>query len=151
MSLTLKLSAALSVVLLAAVAGCNQSPQSKAPVKRAPSQASLKWQQTANGFAESYFAAQPLFAAQAGKHQYDGQLPDLSAHGIKREIARLHDLHDQLTAVDPMMLEPGERFDREYLLGVRQQGSVLVGKGALSVDESLLVPRDSRSRRVLDA
>jgi len=118
MSLTFKLGAALSVVLLAAVAGCNQSPQSKAPVKRPPSQASLQWQQTANGFAESYFAAQPLFAAKSGKHQYDGQLPDLSAHGIKREIARLHDLHDQLTAADPMLLEPGERFDREYLLSV---------------------------------
>jgi hypothetical protein len=62
--------------------------------------------------------AQPAFAAQAGRHEFDGQLPDLSAHGIKREIARLHEAHDQITAVDPAALEPRERFDREYLLAV---------------------------------
>jgi uncharacterized protein (DUF885 family) len=100
------------------VAGCNQSPQSKAPAPRPPSQASQQWKQTADGFVQSYFSAQPFFAAQQGKHEYDGQLPDVSAHGIKREIARLHDERDQLNAVDPAQLEPQERFDRAYLLNV---------------------------------
>jgi len=119
MSLKIKMGGALSWVLLAAtITGCNQSPQSKAPAKRPPSQASLQWQQVADGFVQSYFAAQPFFAALAGKHEYDGQLPDLSAHGLRREIARLHDERDQLTAVDPTPLEPGERFDRAYLLSV---------------------------------
>ena len=44
--------------------------------------------------------------------------PDLSAHGIKREIARLHDQRDQITAVDPKALAPREQFDRNYLLAV---------------------------------
>jgi uncharacterized protein (DUF885 family) len=119
MSLKVKKGAAWSWVLIAAaLAGCNQSPQSKTPAKRPPSQASLQWQQTADGFVQSYFAAQPFFAAQAGKHEYDGQLPDVSAHGLKREIARLHDQRDQLKAIDPTPLEPGERFDREYLLAI---------------------------------
>jgi uncharacterized protein (DUF885 family) len=99
-------------------AGCNQAPQSKTPAPRPPSQASQQWKQTADGFVQSYFAAQPSFAAQEGKHEYDGQLPDVSAHGIKREIARLHDERDQLSAVDPSQLEPQERFDRAYLLNV---------------------------------
>ncbi|MGA2343646.1 MAG: DUF885 domain-containing protein [Steroidobacteraceae bacterium] len=119
MSLKIKMGAALSWVLLAAtITSCNQSPQSKAPAKRPPSQASLEWLKVAEGFEQSYFAAQPSFAALAGKHEYDGQLPDLSAHGLRREIARLHDERDQLTAVDPMLIEPGERFDRAYLLSV---------------------------------
>jgi uncharacterized protein (DUF885 family) len=119
MSLKIKMGAAwASVLLAAAISGCNQTPQSKTPATRPPSQASLQWQQIAEGFAQSYFAAQPFFAAQAGKHEYDGQLPDVSAHGLKREIARLHDQRDQLTAVDPMLLEPAERFDRAYLLSV---------------------------------
>jgi uncharacterized protein (DUF885 family) len=67
---------------------------------------------------QSYFAAQPFFAAQSGKHEFDGQLPDLSAHGIKREIARLHDERDQINAVDPSQLDPQERLDRAYLLNV---------------------------------
>ena len=117
MSLSTRMNVAWAAVLIS-VAGCNQSPQSKAPAQRPPSQASLQWQQTADGFVQSYFAAQPFFAAQAGKHDYDGQLPDMSAHGIKREIARLHDERDQLNAVDPSKLEPKERFDRAYLLSV---------------------------------
>jgi hypothetical protein len=121
MSRSIRLSAALSLALLISVGGCNQGPQSNAPVKRAPSPASQQWAQIANGFVDEYFSAQPFFAAQAGKHQFDGQLPDLSAHGIKREIARLHDAQQQLTAVDPAPLEPNERFDREYLLTVVQK------------------------------
>jgi uncharacterized protein (DUF885 family) len=117
MSLSSRVGLAWAAVLMS-VAGCSQSPQSKAPAPRPPSQASQQWKQTADGFVQSYFAAQPFFAAQQGKHEYDGQLPDLSAHGIKREIARLHDERDQLNAVDPAQLEPQERFDRAYLLNV---------------------------------
>ena len=118
MFLSSRVGVACAAAVLIGLAGCNQSPQSKAPARRPPSQASQQWKQTADGFVQSYFAAQPFFAAQQGKHEYDGQLPDVSAHGIKREIARLHDERDQLNAVDPAQLEPQERFDRAYLLNV---------------------------------
>jgi uncharacterized protein (DUF885 family) len=118
MSLAIRVSAALASALIFGMAGCNQSPQSTTPAKRAPSQASQEWAKISNGFIEGYFRAQPFFAAQSGKHEFDGQLPDLSEHGIRREIARLHDARDQLAAVDPAPLEPQERFDREYLLSV---------------------------------
>jgi uncharacterized protein (DUF885 family) len=114
---SLKAGAALTGVLFLGVAGCNQSPPaSKAP--KGPSQASQAWDKLTASFIQSYFNAQPAFAAQSGRHEFDGQLPDLSAHGIKREIARLHDERDQISAVDPKTLEPRERFDREYLLAV---------------------------------
>lgn len=118
MSLSNKVGLAGAAAVLMCFAGCNQAPQSQTPAPRPPSQASQQWKQTADGFVQSYFAAQPSFAAQEGKHEYDGQLPDVSAHGIKREIARLHDQRDQLSAVDPSQLEPQERFDRAYLLNV---------------------------------
>jgi uncharacterized protein (DUF885 family) len=117
MSLSIKVSSILFVALLIGMAGCNQG-SSNAPAKRGPSQASLEWAKLTNGFVEDSFRAQPFFAARAGKHEFDGQLPDLSAHGIKREIARLHDAREQLSAVDPATLQPNERFDREYLLSV---------------------------------
>ena len=118
MSLSMKMSAAVSLMALLGATGCSQGPQSTAPVKRGPSLASQNWAKVANGFTQDYFVAQPFFAARSGKHEFDGQLPDVSAHGIKREISRLHDERQQLSAVDPATLEPNERFDREYLLSV---------------------------------
>jgi len=117
MRMSLKVGAVLSGALFLGLAGCSQSPPPAAKTKPL-SPASEAWNKTTNGFIEDYLTAQPAFAAQAGRHEFDGQLPDLSAHGIKREIARLHDEHDLLAAVDPAPLQPRERFDREYLLAV---------------------------------
>ncbi len=114
---SLKVGAALSGVLLLGLAACNQSPPASVAPK-GPSLASQEWNKLTASFIQSYLDARPSFAAQSGRHEYDGQLPDLSNHGIRREIARLHDQRDQVAAVDPKTLEPRERFDREYLLAV---------------------------------
>jgi hypothetical protein len=109
--------AALSGALLFIVSGCGQSapPPSK---PKGPAPASQAWLKVSNAFIEDYMQAQPAFAAQSGRHEFDGQLADVSPHGLKREIARLHDERDQISAVDPTNLQPRERFDREYLLAV---------------------------------
>jgi uncharacterized protein (DUF885 family) len=114
---SLKVGAALSGVLCLGLAGCNQSPPPSVAHK-GPSLASQQWNKLTAGFIEDYFNARPFFAARSGRHEFDGQLPDVSNHGIKREIARLHDQRAQIAAVDPKTLEPRERFDREYLLAV---------------------------------
>src|SRR3984885_13451231 len=117
-SLSLRFCAAVAGVALVGMVGCGRPPPPAGPEKRPPSKASQQWINLSNGFIEDYLRAQPFFAAQAGRHEFDGQLPDLSSHGIKREIARLHDQRDQVSAVDPTTLEPRERFDRAYLLAV---------------------------------
>jgi len=118
MSLSVRFGAAVAGLVLGGIVGCGQAPHPAAPAKKPPSQASQQWANLSNGFIEDYLRAQPFFAALAGRHDFDGQLPDLSSHGIKREIARLHDARTQFGAVDPASLEPRERFDREYLLSV---------------------------------
>ena len=117
MSKSLEVGAALSCVLLFVLTACNQSTPPP-PKPKGPSPASVAWLKQSNAFIEGYMLARPSFAVQAGRHEFDGQLPDLSAHGIKREIAWLHDQRDQISAVDPATLEPRERFDRAYLLAV---------------------------------
>jgi hypothetical protein len=112
---SLKVCAALSCALVLAACSPSAPPPPKA---KGPSPASAAWLKQSNAFIEDYMMAQPSFAAQAGRHEFDGQLPDLSAHGIKREIARLHDQRQQIAAVDAAALEPRERFDRAYLLAV---------------------------------
>ena len=100
---SLKVGAALTGVLFLGLTGCNQPPTASAP--KGPSVASQAWNRLTAGFIDSYLQAQPAFAAQSGRHEFDGQLPDLSEHGIRREIARLHDQRDQIAAVDPKTLQ----------------------------------------------
>ena len=114
---SLRTSAALLSVLLLGLTACNQSPPPP-PKPKGPSPASAAWLKVANGFVEDYMRANPSFAARSGRHEFDGQLPDVSAHGIKREIARLLDQREQISAVDPKSLEARDRFDRAYLLAV---------------------------------
>src|SRR3984893_5348080 len=114
---SLKVGAALSGVLFLALAACGQKPPA-AGAPKGPSPASQQWNKLTDAFIKGYFESRPSFAAQSGRHEYDGQLPDLSNHGLRRDIAWLHDERNQLSAVDPKPLEPRERFDRDYLLAV---------------------------------
>ncbi len=114
---SLKVGAAMSAVAFMGLSACNQSPKTAA-APQGPTRASQQWAKITNGFIEDYMRAQPAFAAQSGRHEFDGQLTDVSAHGIKREISRLHETREQIAAVDPATLQPRERFDREYLLSV---------------------------------
>ncbi len=109
--------AVFSGVVLFVLAACGQSAPSP-PKSKGPAPANPVWLKLSNAFIEEYMLAQPAFAAQSGRHEFDGQLADVSAHGIKREIARLHDQRDQIAGIDPNTLAPRERFDREYLLAV---------------------------------
>jgi hypothetical protein len=98
--------------------GCGQSPPPTQSVVKTVSPASAAWKKTADGFMEDYLHADPFFAAQQGRHEFDGELRDMSAHGIKRQIALLHDAQNTISGVDPQALQPREQFDREYLLSV---------------------------------
>ncbi|MDP9066301.1 MAG: DUF885 domain-containing protein [Pseudomonadota bacterium] len=131
MSVSTQLTFAATILVSVGMAGCGQSPQPVTPAVKPPSQASQQWHATANGFIEDYLRAQPFFAAEAGRHEFDGDLPDLSAHGIKREIARLHDARTQIAAVDPAPLEARDRFDREYLLNVIDKDLFWIEKAKL--------------------
>jgi uncharacterized protein (DUF885 family) len=114
---SLTVAAALAGVLFLGLTGCGQKPPASGAPK-GPSLASQEWDKLTASFIKSYLDARPFFAAQSGRHEYDGQLADVSNHGIRREIARLHDERNQIAGVDPKTLQPRERFDREYLLAV---------------------------------
>jgi len=113
---------AASVVAASVLAACSrQSPPvfRAAPATTPP--AALRqsgWESYANQFIEDYFRARPMFAVQAGRHEFDGDMPDLSAAGIAREVARLKICRTQVNAFDPATLAPEQRFERAYLLNV---------------------------------
>ena len=103
--------AALTVVFGA----CSGPP---APAPAPPAQVKDAWPEFASGFIEATFKADPFFAVQAGRHEFDGQMGDWSPQAIAAEVARLHQARTDATTLDAASLTADERFEREYLLTV---------------------------------
>ena len=74
------------------------------------------WATVRDALIEDYLKAHPVFAVVAGRHEYDGRLPDWSAEGIAGEIRRLHDARDRAMAVAATTLSDAERFERDYVI-----------------------------------
>jgi len=75
-----------------------------------------KWAEFLSSYQEGYFAVEPAFAVQEGRHEFDGKLPDWSAAGIAKEIAWFKAEQAQAKAFKPAALNQQQRFEREYLL-----------------------------------
>lgn len=82
----------------------------------APASAEAKWGAVRDTLINEYLEAHPVFAVVAGRHEYDGRLPDWSAAGIAAEIMRLHAARDRATAIPDAALSESERFERDYLV-----------------------------------
>src|SRR6202035_5875290 len=59
------------------------------------------WDAFVDGFLERYFAAHPTFAAAAGRHDFDGLLPDWSPEGLAAEAGRLREERRDAAAFQP--------------------------------------------------
>jgi len=77
-----------------------------------------EWDKFVSDFLEAHFKANPDFAARAGRHEFDGKLPDWSAAGISGEIKRLHDTRDRAMAFTDATLDERQRLQRDYLVSV---------------------------------
>src|ERR1700733_2973300 len=89
---------AVGVMLLSmSAAGCSGKPQSDA--KAGASSPTSAWAATRDAMVEEYLKAHPVFAVSAGRHEYDGQLPDWTASGIAAEIKRLKEERARIAAV----------------------------------------------------
>jgi hypothetical protein len=113
---------AAALIALLAGAACSRPPAAvtgtpSTPVPGAAAQQD-GWPAYAAGFVEEYLKSQPFFAVQAGRHEYDGQMPDYSAAGLAAQVARLKDWRARAVAFDSAALNADERFEREYLLWV---------------------------------
>jgi uncharacterized protein (DUF885 family) len=71
-----------------------------------------------NAFIEGGFQHNPVFAANAGKHEFDGKLPDYSAQGMKVTTDWLHAQRDTFAAFKDDQLDAPGRFQRDYALAV---------------------------------
>jgi uncharacterized protein DUF885 len=120
---TLVLSAAVSLALLA---GCKPSTSPPAAAAPAPAPASTattaaadaNWQPAVDAFIQDFFVHFPTWGANAGKHEFDGKLPDYSPEGLKASTDWLHVQRDKFAAFGDDKLDATRRFQRDYALAV---------------------------------
>ena len=80
--------------------------------------AAQAWDVYTSQFIEATFKARPYFAVWAGRHEFDGKLPDWSAKAIKKEIDRLHEARKRAAAFKDATLSDKQRFERDYVIAV---------------------------------
>jgi hypothetical protein len=104
---------ALGALGLLAACSATAPPPTAATAVAAPADA---WPAFSGRFLEEYFKANPFFAVAAGRHEFDGKMPDLSAAGIATEVALLKRLRAQAQGFEAAALTVPEREEREHLL-----------------------------------
>jgi hypothetical protein len=103
---------ALAAVLALGACGKKEEPSAAAD---AMVQKQQEWATFRDEFIEAYLKAHPALAVNAGRHEYDGQLPDWSAAGIAAEIKREHEARDRAKSFDAGLTD-AQRFERDNLL-----------------------------------
>lgn len=74
----------------------------------------VSWPTFVSNFLDSYFAHRPDLAVSAGRHEFDGRLPNWSKEGIALMI---HFLKEQRSAAEKFgSLNRAQEFERQYLV-----------------------------------
>jgi hypothetical protein len=81
----------------------------------ATSSRAAAWDDYVTALLESEFNANPPTAVWAGRHEFDGRLPDWSRTGIDNEIRRMRAQRERALQFDDAALDEGRRFERDYV------------------------------------
>jgi uncharacterized protein (DUF885 family) len=107
-----------AIAVALTVAGCRDS---NAPGKGAAHSDAAKagdWPGFVNHFIEASFRANPGFAVQQGRHEFDGQIADLSGAAVAGEVERLKAAIADAQSFADDKLTPQQRYERDYLVAV---------------------------------
>lgn len=94
------------------VGACTEAPDETSAVGKPEA---VAWADFRSNFIEEYIGANPVFAVDIGRHEFDGLLPDHSSAGQATDLQQLHDWMHQLESFDAASLNDVEKFEREYL------------------------------------
>jgi hypothetical protein len=107
-----------SAALILFATGCTKEPTpSAAPPAASATEpaADATWSAFAAGYIEARMKADPYFAVQAGRHEFDGQMPDWSRAAIEADIAANRASLAALEKFEITTMSSAERFERDYL------------------------------------
>ncbi len=103
---------AASALLLSA---CDRKPAAE---RAAAAPAATDFDRQVTEYIEARMKRDPYFAVQAGRHEFDGQMPDWSHAAIDADVAELRGFKASFSKLDPASLSDAQRFERDYLLWV---------------------------------
>ena len=104
----------LSAAILAACAREQPKPAEAPPAAAAPA-GQKNWPEFVDAFIEARFKADPYFAVDSGRHEFDGQMPDFSRAALDANVAQLREQLAGLDKFDAAAFKPAQSFEREYL------------------------------------
>lgn len=78
--------------------------------------AATAWGELRRDFIEAIFADDPVFAVGQGRHEFDGQIPDLSPAALARKVAMLRSFVDRAQSVPTKGLSARDSFERDLLI-----------------------------------
>ena len=104
------------VLACALWAGCAASTPK--PSATPDASASSRWDALVHDYIEQAFVDSPGAAVNAGRHEFDGKVPDLTRAGIAASVAHLKQARDAASAFASEGLDEARRFERDYLLAV---------------------------------
>jgi uncharacterized protein (DUF885 family) len=102
-------------------AACAREPVPAPTERPAATPAGKSWPEFVDSFIESRMKADPYFAVQAGRHEFDGQMPDWSRAALEADVAQTRRFLDELRQYDPAKLNERRRFERDYLEWVMER------------------------------
>jgi hypothetical protein len=108
----------LCVVAALALSACSRKPESSSGSTPAAATPAADFPSLVSSFIEARMKRDPYFAVQAGRHEFDGQMPDWSRAAIDADIVELTDFKAQLAKLDPATLSDAQKFEHEYLAWV---------------------------------
>ena len=108
---------ASAMALALATSGCKVSTALDNGAEATAAQQS-DWPSFVNNFIEASFKANPGFAVAQGRHEYDGQIADLSQAGIQTEVNRLKKAIADAQGFADDKLTPQQQYERDYLVAV---------------------------------
>ncbi|MCH8615997.1 DUF885 domain-containing protein [Sphingomonas sp. SM33] len=109
--------ASVAVAALA-VGGCQVNETSNQSGTSSAEAPTGDWPSFVNNFIEATFKANPGFAVMQGRHEYDGQIADLSPAAIDAEVARLKKAISDAQSFGDDELTAEQRYQRDYLVAV---------------------------------
>jgi uncharacterized protein (DUF885 family) len=109
---------ASAMIVALALAGCRMADNADNGAAPQVAAEAADWPGFVNQFIEATFKANPGFAVAQGRHEYDGQVGDLSEAGITAEVDRLKKAIADAQAYGDDKLTAQQRYQRDYLVAV---------------------------------